>query len=601
MSRSLLAVLPLAAALLAACEGPQRPGRKPPSRFESELSKREKALDSARAKLLEAARRADPHATDLPSPVKELAGVEATKAEIQKMRDAVAKLVVTDLDIEGLNAYCAGDAATAREKFRASDARQPGREFPLYFLAAQALHDSDVARAREGFAKVAALNPQCRSAVLLGHLARLCAGRKRLDATQFLILFDQASRETLKALSLEKFAQTPSLAHAFVPPLASDPVLFKCQELLGDIVKRDFWQLADAYAEGDSPEARLGIVLQMGDNVLADALVQSLAQDHPTHKDIRTFAFLHRYYARSPKSRDGFAAELAAVEKLDGDNGALALLSIPERAGGEAPPKPLTEAEAALLRKAARAKEFTTFAAWRRDERRAAHARRYGPFASCVPMTRMPDLYAHLAEVGRRGAASVAALLAEGKTDEALKLASDIEALAARADDEAKDARSQLLADTVLDALYQAMQAHAVKADLKPLLKTCVERRAEICAHSLGRMLAWDLNLVTLFRMPVRCLVDTAALLESSPDQIRRFSVQKLHANPEKYFQEAVGRLAAVDDGHVPSDACEQVLILAELKDRNAVPLLIRLAGHPNPLLAHLATRAFSTIAEGKK
>jgi hypothetical protein len=620
-----LAVFSLALLWLPGCETPAtQPSGKGRARLEADLARREQRLEAARGKLLDVAKRVDPKAEDVPAPLKEFVGVDKMKAEIQKIRDAVARLVVTSEDVVGLNAYCEGHSEEARERFAASDAKKPNREFPVYFLGAAALQDGEYAQARELFSKVVARNPQCRSAFLLRRLAALCEGRRDMTTVQRVLRFEQACRETLKELGLERQAQEPSVAQAFVPPLASDPVLFKAQELVGDIARRNFWEIAADVADADTAEKKLGLVLLMGDNLLADALIQDLALTHPADRDVRTFAFLHRYYARSlpkeGKARDAFLADLAALQELDKENGALALLAIPSGAAVGLPDRassspsrlgkpavaqqkeaPLAEEELGLLRKGARAKEFHTLAAYQRAERLKGYLACYGGLVAYVPMAKVPSIYGHLAGVARRAAAAATELFEQGKADDALRLCSDLEAIATRAHEEAKTARSLLLADAILDCLHGAMQSYAAKADRKPLLKTCVERRATIVRHKAERLVAWDLYLVTLFRIPVRSLAEAAMQLEESPDLIRDVAAQKLKADPAKYYQQAMARLAAITDDNVPADAYEHLVILGDLKNRNAVPLLIRLAGHPDPLLAHLATRAFSAIAEAKE
>ena len=602
MRKALAVILPWTLGLLASCELPEEASDAPrPTRPGAPPARSEKGPDAA-GRLREAAKQPTPKAEELPGPLKELVGADRMKAEMQRTRDAVAKVAVTEQDIAGLAAYCAGNHAEARKQFTASDTQRPNREFPAYFLGAIAFQDQQWARARDWFSKALARNRHCRSAFLLRRLATLCQGQGAAGNAQWLLLFEQACRETMKELALDPKAHAPSLANAFVPPLAADPVLFKAQELIGDVARKHFWDLADALADAKTPDEKLGLALLMGDTPLADTLIQGLAEEYRTDREIQTFAFLHRHFARS-RPPGVLAADLAGITALDKENGALLLLGIAAKPAEGEPPGAvaLTEAETALLAKAARAKEFRSYAAFRRPQRLAACLAAYGGMLHYAPMTRMPSIYTHLAGVARRAAATVGALLEQGKADEALKLAADTEAVAARAWDEAKNARAQLLQDAVVDALYGAIQAHALKADRKPLVASCVERRAAVCRHKADRLVAWDIGLLTLFRMPVRRLVEAATEAEDSPALIREFAALKLKADPDRYYKQATDLLAAVADDQVPDGAYEQAVILADLRNRNAVPRLIALAGHPDRLLAHLATRAFTAIAEGKE
>jgi hypothetical protein len=601
--RNRLSLLPLAALLVASCETPVPPPAKRPTRLETQLARREKGLDAASGRLKAAAKEVSPKAEDVPPKLKDLVGVDRMKAEIEKIRQAVARVSVTDQDATGLAAYCAGEHAEARRQFIASDAQQPNREFPVYFLGAMAFQEGNWAQARDFLTKTVARNPRCRSAYLLRRLATLCQGRGAAGAAQLLLLFEQACRETAKELALDPKAQSPSVANVFVPQLASDPVLFKAQELLGDIARKHFWELGDALTDAKTPEEKLGLVLLMGDTPVADTLIQGLAEEYRSDPEIRTFAFLHRYFAASTQGRprEHLAADLAAVSALDKDNGALLLLAIPAKPSAPEGRTTLSDEEITLLGKAARAKEFCTYAAYRRPQRLAGYLAAFGALLPYAPMTQVPSIYGHLAGVARRAAATVAALLEQGKVDEALKLTSDVEAIAARAWEETKNAKAQLLQDAVADALYGQIQAYAAKGERKPLVASCVERRAAVCRHKADRLVAWDTELLTLFRMPVRRLVEAAMELEDSPTLIQQFAALKLKADPQRYFKQAMDLLADVPDDDVPDAAYEQVVILGRLRNRSAVPRLITLAGHPDRLLAHLAARAFTAIAEDKE
>ncbi|MBM4037206.1 MAG: hypothetical protein FJ290_01720 [Planctomycetes bacterium] len=616
MRRIACAIFPIALFLLASCELPEEeggsrpPAARQPKGLEGRLAAREKGLDAARERLREVAKGVSPKAEDAPGEVKEFVGVDRMQAEVAKIRAAVAKVVVTEDDRAGLAAYCAGDFPRARKLFTASDALRRDREFPAWFLGAVALQEGEWPQARDWFTKAAARNRQCRGALLLRRLATLCQARGATTTAQLLLLFEQACRETRKELGIKPLA--PSAADAFVPPLASDPVLFKAQELLADIARRHFWDVADALTEAATPEEKLGLVLLMGDSPLADTLIQGLAEEHRTDRDVQAFAFLHRHFART-RPPEVLAADLAGITALDKDNGALLLLRIaapgPPLPRGEGRGEgastgnvaPLSEADAALIAQAARAKDFRSYAAFRRPQRLAAYLTAFGGLLPYAPMTRVPSIYGHVAGVARRAAATVGILLEQGKTEEALKLAADTEAIAARAWDEAKSARAQLLQDAVVDALYAAVQARAEKAGQKPLVASCVERRAALCRHKADRLVAWDADLVTLFRMPIRRLAEAAIAAEESPALIHELAALRLKAEPDHYYKQAMDLLATVDDASVPETAYEQVVLLGRLRNPNAIPRLIALAGHTDPLLARLATKAFSAIAEGKE
>jgi len=602
--RPCVAALALCVAFLGACERPaRRVRRKRPSQFEAELTRREEALDATEDKLVEVLKDvapADEDATATP-PAPDLAGVGAMRAQVRAMRQAVASIVLTPHDTEGLEALCRGEHAYARERFLISESTKPGREFPLYFLGAIEFQEGNYALAERHFARTLGRNAKCRSAALLGRLARLCEGRRTIDTAQLVLLFRQACAETLQELALDDHARLPSVADALVPPLAADPVLFKAQEFVGGLASREFWSLARAYAAAPSPEAKLDAALLMGDNIFADALIQSLAQEHPGNRAVRTFAFLHRHFARSPddaaRARPSRAAELEAGRQIDPDNGALLLLAIDAGEGGETP-TPLSDSEVVRFRAAVRAASFATCAAYHHEKRLAGYLDRYGPLASYAPMTRVPSVYMHVARVARRAAAAAAKQFGEGEVAEALKLSSDVEMLATRVVGESGGARAQLVADAVLDSLYEAIQAHAAQAGRAPLLKSSLERRAEIYRRRAWRLVAWDRYVLTLFKMPVRRLVEAAMELENSPERIQQVAIEKLQASPAEFYQEAVARLAGAGADTVPAGAYEYVILLGELRDRNAIPTLIRLAGHRDRLIAHLATRAFSAIAD---
>ncbi len=380
-------------------------------------------------------------------------------------------------------------------------------------------------------------------------------------------------------------------------------MLLKAQEAVAQFAREDVWDLAERMSSARTPSEKLQAVVAMGQGVFADALIHTLARDFPGDRRLQTFLFLYRNFVRRPARSGDFAEELADARRRDPENGVLALLgmSLGATTGGQRSYPALSEAELADFRRGVRAARLETLVAFGREWAEEYRHDRYGPFASSLPPLPLPFAHTRLAHVARRAAATVGRLLGEGKTDEALKLASDVETLAQRLLDESKEARVRLVADAILDALYETIGEHAARAGKKPLLATCLERRAEISRRRAERMAAWDPFLVTMGRMPVARLADAAARVGRSSEVVAEVFRRKLAAEPERYFHKAMAALSGATSQSAPAGAEEWLVVLAALRNRNAVPLLIRLAGHRDPLVAHLATAAFKATAEGER
>ena len=581
--------------VVAAC-GPRRPApRASRSGLDAALARREKELTGAQRRLAELLQR-----DERPGAAAQSLDTSRAVAEIRRVRQALARISLTESDRRALRAFCRGNLAEAQRLFQQSEKERPGRPFPAYFLGAVALERGRPGKARANFHRAIARQAECRSARVLARLADLWPARGKPRGADLCVLFERACRQVADELGLQ-WPAGRSVVEPFLSPLLADPVLLKAQEVVGEFARDDLWNLADRMAKAKDPGEKLRLALTMGENIFADALVHTLARDHPRDRRVQTFVFLYRWFARRPPATGDFREELAAARRRDPDNGVLVLLGIAPgaKAEDERSYPPLSEDEVAEFRRGVRSRRFETFAAFGRGEIERYRRQRYGPFASALGPVPLPFVHARLARVARRAAATVGRLLEAGKTDEALKLASDVEALAERLLAESKEARVRLAADAILDALYEAMGIYAAKAGKKPLLRTCVERRAEICRRRAERMVAWDAFLVTMSRMPVPRVSDAAASVERSNDAIAEVFRRKLAAEPQRHFEWAMGALSAATSGRTPAGAGEWLVVLAELRNRNAVPLLIRLAGHRDPLIAHLATAAFKATAEG--
>jgi len=590
----LLAALGLV--LVCGCE-PRRPVAQPPaSPLDAALAEREEKLAEAQRKLLDLLEREKESRSNR--------SLDTSRAldDIRRVRQALARVVVTELDTSALRAYCRGDLARAEEFFEQSERSRPGRAFPAYFLGAIALERGRVGRARESFRAALRREPECRSARVLARLAELWPPRSQPSAAELCVLFERACREVADELGLGWPGQAPMVG-PFPSPLLADPVLLKAQEAVAQFAREDVWDLAERMTSARTPGEKLQAVVAMGQGVFADALIHTLARDFPDDRRLQTFLFFYRNFVRRPSRAADFAEEVAAARLRDPENGVLILLSISPGggSGGQRSYPALSDEEVADFRRGVRAPRPETLVALGREWAEGYRRQRYGPFASSLPPLPLPFVHTRLAHVARRAAATVGRLLGEGKTDEALKLASDVEALAQRPLDESKEARVRLVADAILDALYEAIGEHAARAGKKPLLATCLERRAEISRRRAERLMAWEPSLATMARMPVGRLADAAARVERSCEAIAEVFRRKLAAEPERYFHKATAALSGATSQSAPAGAEEWLVVLAELRNRNAVPLLIRLAGHRDPLIAHLATAAFKATAEGER
>jgi len=588
--------LPLALLLAWACQ-PRHPQKPPPaSRLDAALAEREKQLAAAQRSLLEAIQRQKPSADQRPL------DTSRTLAEIRRVRKALARITLTEDDTSALRAYCRGNLAQAEDLLEESERARPGRAFPPYLLAAIALERGRLSQAARNFRRTLQREPESRTARLLARLTDLYPPRRHPPPPDLCVLFEKACRDVADELALNWPAQS-DLPGPFPSPLLADPLLLKAQEVVARFARDDLWDLADRMEKARDPEEKLRTVLMMGENLFADALLHSLARDFPQNPTIHTFLFFYRNFARRNPRPARFADELAAARKRDPENGVLILLAISPgtSAAGNHDYPPLDDHELAEFTRGVRAPRFLTFVAFAGQEIDDHRRSRLGPFAAAIAPTLSPFIHPRLAHLARRAAASVGLLLQKAKTEEALRLASDIESLAQRLLAESKEARVRLVADAILDALYETMGDYAARAAKRPLLLTCLERRAEIARRRAHRMLAWDQFLLTMARIPVPTLASAAATLQRSSEAIEALFHRKLAVEPERYFQRAMTVLSGADTQNAPAGAAEWLVVLAELRNRNAVPLLIRLAGHRDPLIAHLATAAFEATAEGSR
>ncbi|MBM4037531.1 MAG: HEAT repeat domain-containing protein [Planctomycetes bacterium] len=584
---------------LIAHEGCVGAAAKPPSPTEAGLDELEKHLADIKERLGELLKPQGPKADEILGPLRKAFALDRMKGESQKVRDALAKVVITEDDADGLRLYCRSDYASAAKKFTDSDGSKPNREFPVYFLGAIAFQGEEYAKAEELFSQAIARNRECRSAFVLRRLAKLCDGRRGIPDLELALLFDQAARQAAADLALEKEIEEPTFAEMAFPTLASDPVLYKMLEALDIIRAEDLGNLLKSLPEAKSVERKLTIALLTGSEVLAKPLVSAIAQEHPESKDAKVYAFLHRHYVRPyaelRKPLDGFAAELTAVRQLDPDNGALMLLGIAPGPDGE-DPEALKQEELALFRKGVKAREFRTFEGFLEAEVNREHTALYGGLWPCAPRARTPAITISIRWVAQRAAANIVQLAKGGKTDEAIGLLSDVEALTDRVRAEAYGwFRKTIGADMIVGPVYRTVRKSAQEAHDKRLLDRCLAGAAAVYRHEAeGHIVAGGFGFTPL-RIPVLRLQQFLWRVEDTPGFATELYARRLRADPVRHYKSATKALAYAYEDYVMSSVYPNVVILGDLKNPEAVPLLAKLAKHSDPLLAYMAARALAT------
>ncbi len=457
-------------------------------------------------------------------------GAGEMEKRIAEMKEAARSVVVTTQDRAGFDLYCKGAFTSAAKAFETSRKTKPGRPFPDYFLGLIAFQNADYPAAVAAFDRVIAADKTVTSAHLYKRLAELCAQEKALDDLTLLELFYQACTETEIKLGHER--PEFSLANVFSPWLLSDPVLFKCRELLVDVTRLRALDLARKYQEAKTPADKLLLGLLLAEGKSKEPFVTKLAKDHPDDRDVQVFAFLYKYFGPEGGERretsKTFDEELAAVRKLDPDNGALMLLAIrvipPERI--ERPDErtiykftPLNDEERKLLATAVRAGRFETFNYYRWKDRETELTRCFGGFLYWQdPSWPGPNLYGRLLEITRRTSYHVGTLLEDGKVDEAVQLDQDVEALWANVVRERDWILTRSIADSVRTRPRKKIMDYVTGDRLARYTDQQKEeenRQADIKVHIPYAM--------TLAMSPIPRLVELEQKLDNSPAMRRTF------------------------------------------------------------------------------
>ena len=545
---------------------------------------------------------------DVTKMLKDALDVTPFQKQVEAMREASLKVKVTDADARGLQAYCSGRYAEAAKAFRTSLKEKPGRPLPHWFLGAIAFQNADYAESAETYAKVVALDPKVTSAHLMHRLATKCIGKAHIPTAKFVALFGEACRETMSALNLKKPGF--SFAMSFTSPLTSDPVLFKALELVGGIRRDRTFAMFDRLAETNDPDEQMTLTLILGDKENIAALVADVARKHPERRDFEVFAFLMKYYGPAAPDEDKrpetYAAELARARSLEPQNAALMLLRIAdtEVPGERYPqPAPLTLDELRIVRRASLTKEWRSYWAWKHREAAAVMLKTYGGYAAVTGHGGLA-LASTLRCQNRaplRIAATIKAWNTQGKYQKAKQLWEDARRLyrLVGASDDAPVPRLVLAGSRF--GLARAMAAPAHAHGDRRVVEACIND-FEDCARlnaSMSRF-ASNVDLPAMLNLPVRRFVETLHEIDSA-GLMRRIDDDILRDDPKRFAAEALDDVRRVVKYTEPGEevaSCDYrgIVLAGDLRAREALPMLEKIATFKDPVARHLALRAIARI-----
>ena len=535
----------------------------------------------------------DDEIPELPEPF-DFLGLDELKDRLEDSQEAAARIVVTETDIQGLDAYEAFDFAKAEELLRASIAEQPERAFP-YFLHGCALFELDrFAEAADSFQEARRLEPESRLSLLLENLSRRFAGAPEFSPARLLEAYDYAYKDTVEALGWEE-EKRETLVSLFTTPFTSDPIRERLGQLTVRVIEKRTLGVLQDYVNESDLERKITLAMLLGED-LGTLLITKLAQEHPEHTELQVFSFLLGYFGSASgacaERPESYVEDLAAAQALESENGALILLTIE----GKDRDKPLSEEERSILRRAARSNDFRIYYHYKFDALMNEHSSRPGAYWTDWPANPPRSLvYSPLRSILYRAKNTAVRLLDEGEEEEAQAILSDIRALLAKVRDERPSPIPELFAESVMNRTLRDLQAYAARAKRPDLLeRTLAERETLVRRYVIHSLAAQHIQALT--KLPIRRIQKRAGKLNDNLElwEQRAWRILRLYA--ERHKVEATERLRKYGHLDIETGINEQIITLEMLRDPEGLEVLRPLADHPDPLRRHLARKAIKAI-----
>ena len=536
---------------------------------------------------------------ELPDPMGIL-GLSQLKEKAEAAQKSTAGIVVTEQDLQALDAYAAGQFGQVEELLKDAAHAPEKRPFPLFLRGCALFELKRFAGAAACFDEALSLEKDSRMCCLLAEMSRRL--EKSPDATDDDIwtAYDFAYKACMDRMPMPKEeGESLSFASIFTSPISFDPIRARLDQAAARIREKRRLGILQDYLKATDLNRKLVLALLM-DEKLGRLAIISLSKEHPENKELQVFAFLVRYYGGSDdklsKRGPDYARDFAQAQADEPENGCLALLGIADTDDNYK--EPLNAAEIGLLKRASHSKEFDTHSGYRAREAAAESRARSGecfePWSQGHARSVVISTIRHIAY---RANTTIMALFEDGKEAEAQALLSDVRLLVAKVRSEHSDsAITMLSANSMTELLNRKLQEYAIRANREDLLgKILPEREAVVRSEAV--IPAGAMDSIAFWELPVRRMPEMFCSDKPFSFYEKR-ALRMLRLDPDRFRNEAIENLRHVStEGYKPDNLeYRAVVVLQMLKDPRALPILEPMVGHADFLLSRLAQEAVLDI-----
>lgn len=523
----------------------------------------------------------------------------------KRAREAAGTVRTTSEDLEGIRALGAARWADAIEHFDASGEKFPGRGFPHLFAGIAEFDRGRYAAALLRF-EAARADEDCRRlAILLAELMQLADANPPARPADLLPLFVRAFHAAGEQLSAPE--PRPSFATTMVPDFADVPAVFKAEALhINEVAPERTERLTLMWANQVPPSLLSAASTLLNGEITAEQL-EDFAEVYPESPAFEIVAVLRRFLSEMDEEEllenwAAFDEELNRVRALDPENGALELLSIrwprspvdyEETEDGEefeTGPRALDASELEILHRAVTAPRFEYYYRFLQPEALRASELIHGAFGRELRPVVSP-LQAHLRIVAR-ATENVTQLLRSGDLASAARVRSDLRRLMLRGGECYPPPFPSFLRKLTVKEL--AMPLHT--AGSEDLWREEIQGLDEIFRDVFSRNLHELLEAIAIPSLTLLHMV-TAISQGSAPAAVRRAYDVKLELEREELLEQAIAKLESNLKDTSRFYGHDQIVLLGDLADPSALPLLEELQTYDNhPLVPALARWTISQI-----